>query len=184
MDGRPGAGIKAMNSPSPGGPRQAALTLHALPAEDRQWVFERLEPRQRQLLQPLLEELAELAFPRDRELIDLALKHPATEPAQRPASDRLAAASAQQVGALLKGEPPGLIAHLTAARAWPWANALRQTWDAPLREQVTLALRNLPPTSTDSRLVDWLIDDLTSRLAADVQAASGAQAAARSAGNT
>jgi hypothetical protein len=153
-----------MNGTGSNGPRQAALTLHALPDEDQQWVFERLEPRLRQVLQPLLDELLELDIPRDRDLVQLALTALSPKAADSSARHKLATAPAEAVGALLKGEPAGLVARLLAAQPWPWADALRQGWDGALRQHVAQALRDLPPATSECRLNDWLIEDLAQRL--------------------
>ncbi len=49
--------------------RQAALTLHALPAPDRTWVLAALPSSEREQLQALLEELQALGIPGDPTLV-------------------------------------------------------------------------------------------------------------------
>lgn len=49
--------------------RQAALTLHALPAPDRTWVLAALPPSEREQLQALLGELQALGIPGDPALV-------------------------------------------------------------------------------------------------------------------
>ena len=57
--------------------RRAALTLHALHGQDREWLLAQLGESARQRLQALLEELRELAWPADRQLVQAALALPA-----------------------------------------------------------------------------------------------------------
>ena len=51
------------------GVRQAALTLHAMPASDRSWVLAALPPQDRQQLHALLDELETLGIPADDSLV-------------------------------------------------------------------------------------------------------------------
>lgn len=51
------------------GVRQAALTLHAMPASDRSWVLAALPPQEREQLHALLQELQALGIPADDTLV-------------------------------------------------------------------------------------------------------------------
>lgn len=55
------------------GRRRAALTLHALAAQDREWLLEQLPAADRTVLGGLLAELQELGIPADAEVIRSAL---------------------------------------------------------------------------------------------------------------
>jgi hypothetical protein len=63
-------GAEAVGEPQ----RRAALTLHALDADDRHWVLARLPEGQRALMSGLLAELRALRIPSDRRLLDHALE--------------------------------------------------------------------------------------------------------------
>jgi len=145
--------------------RRAALMLHALLPQDRQWLLERLSPERRAQLGALLAELAELGIPRDERLVRdaLAIARPAS-PITAEASDAWATLACQSAGAistLLEGEPAGLVARLLAMRTWPWADALMQSYDAARRRRVEDSACEAWPGGV---AVDaWLVADLARR---------------------
>lgn len=107
--------------------RQAALTLHALPADDRTWVLAALPPAERDQLQALLEELQSLGIPADPALVAGLTQ----EAASSATADWLHALDAQGSAALagvLRDEPGGLTSAVLAI--------LRE----PARAQVIAAL--------------------------------------------
>jgi hypothetical protein len=87
--------------------RRAALTLHALHADDRNWVLAQLGP-QRVELDALLAELTELGIPRDPELVNTALAASQRESmAQRSPKVSLKADS-KALAKLLSAEPDAI----------------------------------------------------------------------------
>ena len=111
-------------------PRRAALLVHAMPQGDRQWLLASLPPHQRVELEELLAELRELGIPPDEQLLREVVDAPiAVQPAAVPADplEHLAPGQVAVLAALLRKEPPQLVATLLAARDWPWKEAfLRQ----------------------------------------------------------
>jgi hypothetical protein len=90
--------------------RRAALTLHALSADDRTWMLERLDPGEREGLAALLDDLRNLGLPADTDLIRAAVADmgpPVPAPGGSP-TVTLDAAGAS----MLEREPPWLTAVL------------------------------------------------------------------------
>ncbi|HWH82086.1 MAG TPA: hypothetical protein VNU71_07595 [Burkholderiaceae bacterium] len=105
--------------------RRAALVLHGLAANDRDWLLTQLPDASADDLRALLAELEALGMPADPALIRAAVKRedaPA-EPA-KPAFGEIAAASAGQMLELLRDEPDRLIAIVISSSNWPWREAL------------------------------------------------------------
>jgi hypothetical protein len=86
------------------GVRQAALTLHAMPASDRAWLLAALSPQEREQLHALLEELQALGIPADSTLA-AGLAQDAV-PAAREADwlQELDARGAAALASVLRGE--------------------------------------------------------------------------------
>lgn len=101
--------------------RQAALVLHALVAKDRHWMMQQLPGAQRELVRPLLEELAQLGLPADKSLVDEVLGNMRTpQPIDVPVASALEQASAHEVALLLQDEPDALVGKLLSLQAWAW----------------------------------------------------------------
>ncbi|MBC5785099.1 hypothetical protein H8N03_19285 [Ramlibacter sp. USB13] len=117
--------------------RTAAMTLHALPARDREWLLARLVERQRHLLRPLLQELQDLGIPGDPGLLQ-ALQQQDAQAATPEAAwpETLGAAELARLVEVLAQEPPGLTRSLLAMRAWNWAPQLLAAIGADRRRQV------------------------------------------------
>jgi hypothetical protein len=128
--------------------RKAALVLHALDAGDRRWMLQRLPPPQRDLVLPLLDELAQLGLPAERVLVEEVLGGIRALHAS-PVEDgpSLAGASAEDVAVLLEGEPEALVGKLLSLRTWPWKDAFIAQLPAVTRS--TSAMR--PPVSRHRR---------------------------------
>lgn len=110
-----------MNAAVPDSMRSAALTLHALPEEDRRWMLRALSQADGERLAPLLQELQSLGIPRDASLL-AHLQRPATKkPAWPEALDPRRVDALLQV---LAGEPSGVAHKLLSLRAWKWAPTL------------------------------------------------------------
>lgn len=195
--------LHAVNIEPPASVRRAALALHALGGADRAWVLGQLPPDQRERLQPLLRELADLGIPADRSLLADVLDaqpkalHPSRVDA--PADDHesgqdgfarkraaLSRLEAGRMAALLQTEPAGLIAQLLHAHAWPWRQAVLEQLGAVKRRRVEEALdglrRQMPPAvpqALHGALVDALhlrVMDTTGLAEPDAAAAGKAEA--------
>jgi hypothetical protein len=133
--------------------RSAALTLHALPAPDREWLLEGLSGRQRQLLLPLLEELQVLGVPADPELLQ-ELQPDAGSGTPAPAwPEALSAAEVAVLAHVLAGEPLGLTRSLLAIREWNWTPQLLAAMDEDRRRK----LRDDPPACPPAPLLQAAI---------------------------
>lgn len=90
---------------SMGEKRRAALTLHALHADDRDWVLGQLGRPQRVELEALLAELTELGIPRDPELVNTALAASQPELFAKQAPKVTLQAESKTLARLLSAEP-------------------------------------------------------------------------------
>ncbi len=141
--------------------RRAALTLHALPAADREWVIRRLDPGQQQLVDEHLRELQALGVVADQRLVQQALAWAASHEPASSWRGTLIACDAASIQALLWSEPASLIARVLAQGPWPWEEALLAAL-GPTRSDQVRALRN--SKRANSALDDWLMHELVRRL--------------------
>lgn len=127
--------------------RNAALLLHAMPADDRGWLLAQLLPGERQGLEALLAELQALGMPADRSLLAALSDDPARPPANELQSAtsggqmRLALSSPDPrtmacIAAIVSSEPPALIAMLLDIADWPWHAAVLARLDGVRRRKV------------------------------------------------
>lgn len=100
-----------MNVEVSAGRRRAALTLHALSIQDREWLLEQLPAADRSSLRGLLAELRELGIPAEPEVIRSALSDTAPT-AGSPSAAALAKVLARETESL-RGS---LLSLLTAAQ--------------------------------------------------------------------
>lgn len=91
--------------------RRAALTLHALHVEDRDWVLTQLGGPQRAELESLLAELAALGIPRDVDLVSAALVAQTPGPAPKPVPPVSLQAESKALAKLLAAEPDAIALH-------------------------------------------------------------------------
>ena len=141
--------------------RKAALTLHALTDGDRTWLLDRLDPAQRQSLEVLLRELANLGIPPDARLLQRAVAAVNDGNETRPARATLDALEPEDMQALLRGEPAGLVARVLAMHAWTWSEGFLRGLDASERRGVGEAARD--GFGAAPALDDWLLADLARR---------------------
>jgi hypothetical protein len=94
--------------------RRAALTLHALHADDRDWVLSQLGRPQRVELEALLAELTELGIPRDPELVNTALAASQPELLAKQAPKVSLQAESKALAKLLSAEPDAIAMHCLA----------------------------------------------------------------------
>lgn len=171
--------------------RRAALTVHALAEQDRQWLMAQLTPDEAARLQPLLNELNQLGIPREVGLIGQLLQdasHVGTASSQvpplhidesvdsnrqfvdhDPAANELGAldqAEASDLARMLRHEPPMLVAHLLHMRHWPWAADLLDHMDVSQRLSVQGCLAGLRESldGTPAALHQALMDAVVQRL--------------------
>ncbi|MBA2964783.1 MULTISPECIES: hypothetical protein [Ramlibacter] len=106
--------------------RQAALLAHGLPAHDRDWLLDRLEPGPRGVLADLLRELQTLRIPPDHDLLQEVLRQhrPASVLSPTERLERLDAEGVARLVSRLRSEPPGLVIRLLHLHDWPWRAAV------------------------------------------------------------
>ncbi len=154
--------------------RQAALLLHAMTAQDQAWMLSRLQPRQAQHLQGLLNELRELGLPRTKfELTPRIVEKPIAKSekqlVQKPSEvelstlQKLEAAGSFTLFRHLKDAPIGLVVVFLRSHDWSWRDAFIESFDLvkkrrlkeALKETVTLQVPKLP-----SKLIEAMWDEL------------------------
>jgi hypothetical protein len=139
------------------GHRRAALTLHGLQAQDKQWLLTQLPAQDQTILREHLQELDALGFRYEPELIDQlpqqVEQHAALAPnpatltktplqsngAPDPASaamSTIASADAGQIWLLVQDEPLAWLARLLACQHWPWQADLLAQLPPPTRQRL------------------------------------------------
>lgn len=116
-----------MTLPAPAGPalRRAALSLHGLAVEDRDWILHALPGDQSSALRNLLRELQDLGIPAQ----ELLPQQPAAEAPSEPRQilPPLTLAGAKKLAKLLVAEPPRIRGVLLDAHPSSWGECLRTT---------------------------------------------------------
>ncbi len=133
--------------------RRAALLLHTVSANDRDWLLAQLSADERRLMDPLLAELRDLGIPIERELLAEVAGGGADE------VGGLAGADPALVARVLAAEPLDLIARVFALGPWSWSGAVLTAMSPVRREQLrdrlTSANRPAGPRSLlDARLLE------------------------------
>jgi hypothetical protein len=107
--------------------RLAALQVHTLSAQDRQWLLAHLSAEQRSTLAPLLLELQELEISSEDAAVLLRARTGSSAAAAQAVeiTTGLRGASAQAVWQLLRDEPRSLVEQVLMAADWPWADDVR-----------------------------------------------------------
>lgn len=102
--------------------RHAALVLHGMSEEDRDWVLAALPARERERLLPLLVELQEIGVTRDPTVLDQLIERPGSQARKGTTAplDSLDRQSVASLARLLNAEPPQLVACFLALRDWSW----------------------------------------------------------------
>lgn len=122
--------------------RRAALALHALDAADQARVLAMLEPAQRELLAPVLQELRELGIPAQ---VPEAEPQAPAGPEPVSAEQQLALLPAAAVAPVLGGLTPSTAGALLRIADWRWAEPALAALPAPQR-QAARAQQVLMPT--------------------------------------
>lgn len=122
------------------GHRRAAVALHELSDEDRRLILDELPAEDRATLAQHLDELKELGFD-DGRLLDDGFSGAGDQSVQTIMPvDRLRAATASEMFALLEGEPSSLIGQLLTIQNWPWADDFLAMLVGPRQDAVRAAL--------------------------------------------
>jgi hypothetical protein len=110
--------------PQPTALHRAALTLHAMPGADRQWLLDALSGEELATLRPLLLELEALGIPRDAGLSPALQGQAASGHDPAGALQGLDGEGVRRLAGMLRAEPPRLVAVLLSAGRWPWRDQL------------------------------------------------------------
>lgn len=133
----------------PAGLRRAALTLHSLGGEDREWMLQQLAPTQRATLSALLAELRELNLPQDAEVIRGALS-------QASVGETLPRDEALALCLALEREAPVVQSLLLAALAAPAREAVLGHWQTEFHARPSPASApNWTPALREAVLASW-----------------------------
>lgn len=155
------------------GLRLSALALHAVADRDRAWLLSRLPAVHRRQLSSLLRELRGTGIPADQELLNqLVLEKEAL--ASNPMPDAPAAtvlrAQAQDIWALLRGEPDMLVARIVRLNDWPWKAAFLELCGAGRAKRVEeLSARQASAAALDKALIEELEQRLAVRQSSAVR---------------
>lgn len=168
----PGFAAQLAGQGAQAGARCAALAVHALGTDDRNWLLHQLDAAQRDTLQEHLGELQQLGVPADRRMLHQALALHVVPAAPQPTAaaashtlsaapggarndlDRLATldgAGVAALAALLAHEPAALVACLLQMRAWSWAPELLQQLPPVVRQRVSTPLPVRPNSAAPRR---------------------------------
>ena len=149
------ANIEASDKPA----KHAALLLHAMAPADRSWLLSQLATSERNALEQLLSELAELSIPADASLVEKFIVREqgsaasVSQPGTDSDADFLNGLGATDIAALAKAwaaEPPYLVAQSLSIQPWPWKSALLAQLPAVQQRRVVEILHN-PPYGIDAK---------------------------------
>lgn len=147
------------------GYRRAAVALHRLEEEDRNWILAELPEPDRKTVTGLLNELNDLGFVPESMPDDIPVALPSvTAAVEATPAQRISLAAANDVWAVLEVEPVTLIGQVVALQDWPWKDAVVDRLP-PQRRQQVLAILNAKPMIAPARK-ECLINLLSARLAA------------------
>jgi len=179
------------------GARQAALLLHSLAADDREWMLGHVTAGQRAELRELLQELTVLGLQPDRAMLAdtlHALDADASGTTQAPAAAASGAAHTadtewervrdlpfESVTRVLLAEPDRLIASLLRLGPWPWQAQLFARMTTARQQNLQALLRETTDTPTPGAamrqaLLLGLIEHATNAHATDHGAPSQSRA--------
>lgn len=148
--------------PNMAGYRRAAVALHDIHEEDRQWILAELADEERSTVARYLDELNALGFtPANATRQGMSLSGVLPASPKKP-FDRIRQATAAQMFAVLAQEPSSLIAQVMAIGHWPWAPAFLQMFPPLRRERIRTALTGTaePASARKQFLVDAIASNL------------------------
>jgi len=145
------------------GYRQAAMALHHLNDADRKWILAELPGDDQAILENYLGELKQLGFLPDVAILNELFISDCQSSVN--SIDCVRQATAEQMLAVLEGEPCSLIAQLIAGQEWPWkASFLHMI--APARQaQIHCIQSNFsgPALARQEFLIDAIAERLNKR---------------------
>lgn len=136
-----------LNVGNQGGLRRAALALHALGGDDREWLLQRL-PAARESLQQLLAELRELDMPADAAVIRAALS-------EAPAITGSAGLQAAALCLVLQAEPRALQSLLLALLSDAERQSVLAEWPELQPLPAAIAQADWAPALREALLQGW-----------------------------
>lgn len=145
--------------------RKAALLLHALSEQDRQWALSRLTTESRMTADGLLVELRTLGIPADESLIRDALLAVPASPV-KGTEELLFSACAADVARLLQHESVRTVALVLALEKWPWEEIFLASLEPEFRANVLRVRAELLAATVPPVLAGTLRTVLRERLAA------------------
>jgi len=154
------------------GRRRTALALHGLATADREWLLAQLPATERDGLDTLLRELRELGIPPEPLPVDvLHASPPSQPPSPSTPEERVAAAGAARIAAILAPEPCGLIAHFLALQPPSRRDELLRALPRRARPAVTRHLESLSGAPRAEKLHAAIVQAIDARLDAPMQGA-------------
>ncbi|MBI2308408.1 MAG: hypothetical protein HYU78_13980 [Rhodocyclales bacterium] len=156
--------------------RQYALKLHALSANDRNWILAQLPPDTQDRLRSLIGELEEIGLQVDQGLLDTLAMRGEEAPDDAGAGDAahlrnvrlLDRADSRWIAAALKGEPAVVRSAIEGAHAWAWLSPVGA--DATAAVQATRPSMSPPRLGPSARVRAALVAQLARKMVADEQA--------------
>lgn len=122
--------------------QKIALMVHSLHPEDRHWLMRKLGDEQTGLLKPMLDELAMLGIPSDKQMIESFFCEESTTSDSKTNHlgstsfmSKLDKLGAEEIFAVLCDEAPEFVARVLEIRNWRWQLGLMQLFD---RQKVSL----------------------------------------------
>jgi hypothetical protein len=152
------------------GHRHAAVALQALELDDRRAILDELPAPDRAILAAYLEELDTLGF--DCAAVNDSLAAPRA--AELTARQRIELADANEMLALLAGEPVQYGAALLAMGPWPWAAQLAALWEPHNRHALTAPYAGAAAPA----LRECMLNEVARRLGAPVARAQAPRSGA------
>lgn len=142
------------------GHRQAAVALHGLNEADRTLILEQLPRSDQAVLRNHLAELRSLGF--ESGLAHLAAPVQADAGVPPTAHERVQAAGAAAVFAMLEHEPASLVAQVLSLSDWRWRQALLEMY-SPVQRDVISAIRPVLAPARQRFLLEALAERLAQR---------------------
>jgi flagellar motor switch protein FliG len=144
------------------GYRRAAVALHELHEDDRQWILSELSDSDQSTLKTYLNEIRALGFASDQSLASEATASGYKNSKIAP-MEQVRKADVRTLYLLLKDEPPVLIAKILKIDDWQWTNRLLENFSQSMHDR----LRKLMSESATPApaLAECLVVELAQRLA-------------------
>jgi hypothetical protein len=155
--------------------RQAALCLHGLGPDDRQWLLSHLPERHRSALHALLDELQSLGIPGDSDPQQYAddVLHQSGGDALDAAILEIEAADPEHIHLLLEGESEAIVTALLAARDWSWKS------DVIARFRKNHRGISISSSSISAKVYASMVTAVAARLGRDLKSPAGNKALRR-----